>query len=372
MPIETLSLAPDSRWLVWDPKHDLDRWKTLISQYAGAAPQAFLHFARDMRANLVGFIAELRQGEQHQLLRPYKYELSHMDSMTHKRVELTEGLNVAEQRARATELAFTAVHEFFLKTGPEAEALVMSPPNPDQNLPEHEHTALYWLRFDGTNVFGNQLFIDLSDQERRDFMTWISVQNGAPHYIHTEDADIAANPALLSARHINSQVEFVALVEHFLNDRCHRDTVAGVVIGDPKRFVTNQMKLEENNQQEAGLWVDRYAKFVSQGLFEEAKILISKLQMNALGLTEKGVKDLIKKAKDSPELLRALFLLPCGFLQFSFSEGGSPTSAEFGVGVLSSSELVYCPVCDPGKRREKVHCPPGHTCPRCGTLRQCG
>lgn len=365
--IETLSLSPDPRWLVWNVEKDLDRWRTLLPQFVNSVPQAFIQFIFDMRDNFAGIIAELRQGEDHQLLRPYEYTLTHMDTMVAKRVELTQGLNVAEQRAQATQTAFDEVHSFFSDAGSGAQALVISPPNPDSNLPEHRDTALYWLNYDGQKVQGHQLFIDLSSSERVELMRWLAEKNKIS-YSHLEDLDLASHPIQFSSLHLKDSVDFISLVKEFLNNHCHRDTINKVNIGNPQEFIARQMELEIKNQKEAEHWGERYARLISQGLLGEAKILVSKLQMKILNLTEKKIRSLIQKAKEFPDLLRALFLLPCGFLEFAFNsiESGVEVSA------LPSEKLVHCPVCDPQKTKDKVHCPPGHSCPRCHTLRHCG
>lgn len=366
--IETFSLSPDSRWLVWNVEKDLDRWRTLLSQFVSSAPQAFIQFISEMRANFAGVIAELRQGEDHQLLRPYKYEPTQMSTMVAKRVELTRDLDIAKQRAQATQMAFDNIHSFFFQTGSGAQALVISPPNPDSNLPEHHHTALYWLDFDGQKVHGHQLFIDLSSSERQDFMRWLAEKNNNI-YSHSEDLDLASHPILFSSLRLKDSIGFISLIKEFLNQHCHRDAIDQAKIGDPAQFVSRQMKLEEKNQQEADLWGEQYSRFISQGLLGEAKVLVSKLQMKILNLTETKVRLFMQKAKNFPELLRSIFLLPCGFLEFAFNS----IEPETGVStLLSSGELVHCPVCDPNKTKEKVHCPPGHSCPRCHTFRQCG
>lgn len=366
--METFSLSPDPRWLVWNVEKDLDRWHTLLTQFTDSIPQALINFVSDMRDNFIGIIAELRQGEEHQLLRPYKYDLSHMDTMVTKRVELTKGLEIAEQRAQATQIALDGVHHFFSAAGSGAQALVISPPNPDSNLPEHRDTALYWLDYNGQEVLGHQLFIDLSSLERQEFMRWLAEKNKIS-YSHSEDLDLASHPIQFFSVHLKDSVDFISLIKEFLNECCHRDTINQVKIAKPQAFVTYQMELEIKNHEEAELWGERYARLVSQGLLGEAKVLVSKLQMKILNLTEDKVRSLVQKAKQFPDLLRALFLLPCGFLEFAFDSNESKVGTSTS---LLNEELVHCPVCDPQKTKEKVYCPPGHSCPRCHTLRQCG
>ena len=64
------------------------------------------------------------------------------------------------------------------------------------------------------------------------------------------------------------------------------------------------------------------------------------------------------------------FLVACGLLEFTGT--ADPGVSHINSLILGGSELVHCPVCDPHKTKGKVHCPPGHSCPRCHTLRQCG
>lgn len=335
----------------WRVEADFRRWQTLLAQTLGDVPHAILHFAEETKAELTGFIAELRVDQDHQLLRPYQYQLFRVDEVVANRQKETAGIDGVHQRDAATEVGIRKIHDYFQSNGDGSQAVRISPVNEAAGQPEYKYTAIYFTAYTGEVVDGWQLFVDFSPQERKDYMAWVSRRAGAD-YCAGGDLDLAANPVLSesSANPLyNSIHKFIADVAKFRKNTRGRASISEISLENPDEFIAGQLRLEAKNRQEAEVWVDPYVRAIAQGSIELGRRIITNLQLKVLGLTESAVRAAARLASVDFSALQ-VFLRACGFLSFSFSPETSIVSPQsfFVAPALSS----HC--------QEKI-------CHRCGT-----
>lgn len=330
----------------WRVEADLDRWQTLLAQ----TPHAFLRFAEEIKAGLTGFIAELRVDKDHQLLRPYQYELLQGDEAVANRQTETSGIDGIYQRAKATAIGIGKAHDHFRSQGDGAQAILMSPVNEATGQPEFLHTAIYFLTHESGIVNGWQLFVDFSAQERKDYMTWVSCRAGADYHA-AGDLNLASVPVVSPAsRSLYSSVgDFIADTAGFFESVRDRASISGISLENPEKFIADQMRLEVKNRQEAEVWVDPYVRAIAQGSIELGRRIITNLQLKVLNLTESAVRAAARLASVDFSALQ-VFLRACGFLSFSFSPETS---------IVSPQSFFTAPVIG-GHCQEKI-------CRQCGT-----
>lgn len=354
---ETISIS-DRRLFAWRVELDQGRWELLLQSCGKNLPQALLGFAESIGRNLTSFVAELRVGNEHQLLRPYSYSLSDVDTAVSNRVEETAGLAHVNQRARAIASGINKAHQFFRERGTGTQAMLMSPVNQAAGEPEHQHTAVHWLAFDGMEVKGWQLFLDIHRRQRMALMELLCDDNSQVcHY--GDDLDLASNPVLYEVEHWNEVAEFVATVFKHVG-----------IEDDPAAFVEDQLTLERRNRQEAELWKEPYVHAITQGFLGQAKQIITQMQLKIRGLTELDVREAFRRLTTDLSLAIRTFMAACGFLEFSFAPYGfepfiTPMVYTL-TGAGSKEDTVHCPNCN-----RTVNCPVGHRCPGCQQLRPC-
>ena len=369
---ETIAVG-DRRLLAWDVGKDMNGWTRVLGEQGGVMAQAFLSFSRRMHESLTAFIAELRPGEQQQLLRPYSYELPRVAEVMVNGEAYVEGLDRAHTRAHAMTLGVGRVHQHFQDLQGRdngAQAVLMSPVSETRDEPEFQYTAVYLQTLRDGHVEAWQLFIDLNHEKRQAFMRWMAGRQGQSYELEN-DLDLAANPVLLDEKRYSSIEAFMTDIAAFLDDQRVDTPVARRITRDPVRFVQDQQGLEKENAQEAREWVDGYVRAIAQGSIELGKRIITQLQMKILGVTESMVRTAAREIHLDVAALQT-FLRACGFLEFTFSESGglSPLS---GIEALASNgERVKCPVCSSRAKHDVyVHCAIGAMCPGCGHTRPC-
>jgi hypothetical protein len=334
----------------WRVELDFHRWKTLLDESTGSIPHALFHLAKEAQAGLTSFIAELRVDQDHQLLRPYQYELAEMDLAVANRETETREINGAHRRATATEIGISKTHDHFRSHDPGAQAVLMSPVNETTGRPEYLHTAIYFLTHENGVVAGWQLFVDFSQAERLNYMSRVARRAGADYWAQT-DLDLAVNPILSagSAPLYSSIEEFIADVAGFLKTIRDRVAISGISLENPQQFIVDQMRLEAKNRHEAENWVEPDVRAIAAGSIDLAGRIITKLQLKTLNLTESAVRAAARLAAVDVSALQ-VFLRACGFLSFSFSPETS---------VISPQSFLAAPITG-GHCQEKI-------CSRCGT-----
>ncbi len=342
----------DPRLRAWRVELDFTRWQWLLKQAAGVVPHAVLRFSQEITAGLTGFIAELKVDNQHQLLRPYQYELPAMgEAVAHRQAE-TDGLDGVGHRAAAAAIGISRVHGHFRSRGQGSQAILMSPVNEASGQPEFLHTAVYFLAYENGAVNGWQLFVDFSAPERQQYMAWVARRAGTNYSAQT-DLDLAAAPVLSadsSGQQLYSSVEdFIADAAGFLKTGRGRASISDISLENPGRFVADQMRLEDKNRQEAESWVEPYIRAIAQGSIDLGRRIITKLQLKVLNLTESAVRSAARLAAVDFSALQ-VFLRACGFLPFSFSPETS---------IVSPQSFFAAPVIA-GHCQEKI-------CRQCGT-----
>lgn len=339
----------DRRLLAWNPDKDRLQWLARLEEFGGQTAAAMLHFGSEIHGNLTAFIAELRPGQEQQLLRPYSYQLAEIDSAVCKRVVETRGISNVEDRSRAVAEGINLAHEFFRNAGDGAQAVLMSPVNEAAGQPEHQHTAIYWLAHRNGAVDGWQLFLNISPVQRQGLMRHLSNVQGQ-EYSWKNDLDLAAHPVLMNQQWKRPE-DFVEAAF-----RCLYMDV------DPAKFVGRQLKLEKQNQGEAETWADKYINAITQGLLGTANQIITKMQLKVRGLTEFDVRQALRRSAVDMSSAMQVFLAACGFLEFSFASAVSGQEMVLPVGgiVLGGCEAKIC-------RRCGTHAGDSDTkCPSCG------
>lgn len=345
----------DRRLLAWNPDKDRFQWLARLEQFGGQTATAVLHFGTEIHDNLTSFIAELRPGQEQQLLRPYSYQLDEIDSAVVNRVAETRGISNVEDRSLAIAKGIKSVHEFFRSAGNGAQAVMMSPVNEVSREPEFQHTAIYWLTHQNGRVEGWQLFLDVSPVQRQGLMRHLSNVKGQ-EYDWKNDLDLAAHPVLMNKQWQRPE-DFIETVFRFLG-----------VDADVAEFVGRQLKLENRNQEEAKLWSGKYISAITQGLLGAAKQIITSMQLKVRGLTEFDVRQALRQSAIDMSSAMQVFLAACGFLEFSFAPAVSGQEAVL-PGLPAArleSHRVHCPNCN-----KTVSCAVGESCPGCHQIRPC-
>jgi len=347
----TLSFG-DSRLQAWRVELDFNRWQYLLEQVAGVVPHAVLRFSKEITAGLTGFIAELKVGNQRQLLRPYQYELPEVDQAVAHRQAETEDLDGVGQRAAAAAIGINRAHDHFRSRGEGSQAILMSPVNEATGQTEFLHTAVYFLTYENGFVSGWQLFVDFSAAERQQYMAWVARRADTDYSAQT-DLDLAATPVLSPESSVaplySSIEEFIADAARFRKNTRGRALISGISLENPEHFIAGQMRLEAKNRQEAENWVEPYVRAIAQGSIDLSRRIITNLQLKVLNLTESAVRRAARLASVDFSALQ-IFLRACGFLSFSFSPETS---------VVSPQSFFAAPAIG-GHCREKI-------CNRCGT-----
>ncbi|MBI5357111.1 hypothetical protein HZB78_05905 [Candidatus Collierbacteria bacterium] len=324
----------DRRLLAWNPDKDRFQWLARLEEFGGQTVAAALHFATEINDNLTAFIAELRPGQEQQLLRSYSYQLRQIDSAVVNRVVETRGIASVEDRSLAIAQGIKSAHEFFRSAIDETQAVLMSPVNEIAGKPEHQHTAVYWLTHRNGAVKGWQLFLNITSVQRQELMRNLS-NNQGQEYGWKNDLDLAAHPALIDNQWQRPE-DFIEAAFRFL----------GVDV-DPAGFVGRQLKLEERNQEEAGIWVDKYINAITQGLLGTASQIITQMQLKVRGLTEFDVRQAQRQSAVEVSPALQVFLAACGFLEFSFASSVSGQEAVLSINGVGSGgcEAKICRRC---------------------------
>ena len=351
---EILSIS-DRRLLAWNPDKDRLQWLSRLAEFGGQTAVAVLHFGREINYNLTAFIAELRPGQEQQLLRPYSYQLEQIDSAVDNRVIETTGITNVENRSQAIAQGIKSAHEFFRSAGDGAQAVLMSPVNEIAGKPEHKHTAVYWLAHQNGRVEGWQLFLNIPPVQRQKLMRHLS-NNQGQEYCWENDLDLAAHPVLMNKQWKRPE-DFVEAVFGFL----------GVDVAAAE-FIGHQLKLEKRNQEEAVIWADKYIHAITQGLLGTAKQIITNLQMQVRGITEFDVRQALRQSAVDMSSAMQIFMAACGFLEFSFAAADNRILRASDGGIFSGAEShrVHCPNCN-----KIVSCAIGDPCPGCRQIRPC-
>lgn len=348
----TYSLESDDRnRLAWDPHRDINYLKELAATQSvnliHAAPEVLRQFKTYIHDSFTSFIAELRPSSEHALTNTYFATYEDMLRMTALKTAQTKGLDDTHLRAQKIQYDFqTAISH--LLSHPDSQAIVISPVNKTEGGTEYKYTAIYLLIGQEDGYIGNMLFTDFTEEEQAAFLE--------------------AYPSLMSQTFFPDMKSFLVAVGDFLQVHRGHKILAGKDLSNVDQFLQREEKLNRENKTEASGWVEEYARFIAIGAIDLARSLVTKLQMKVLGLKK---SDILKAIRNIGADWKAglLFLRDCGTLEFTFDS----KEPKIGESMLSpSGELVHCPVCDPSKSKEKVYCPPGHSCPRCHTLRQCG
>lgn len=349
----TYSLESDRNRLAWDPKRDFNYLQELAAAQSinliHAIPEVLRQFKTYIHDSFASFIAELRPDNEHALTNTYFATYQDMLRMISLKTQQTEGLDDTHLRAQKIQNDFQIAISHLL-SHPDSQAIVISPVNKTEGGTEYKYTALYLLtsQKDKEGYIGQMLFTDFTQEE--------------------QEAFLKVYPPLESKIVFPDMKSFLVAVGDFLEVHRGHKILAGKDLSDVDQFIREEQKLKQENRAEAAGWVEEYAKLIAVGAINSARSLITKLQMKVLGLKKSDIFNAIRNV--GTDLKAALlFLRDCGTLEFAFN------SIEPGIGAstsLISEGLVHCPVCDPQKTKEKVHCPPGHSCPRCHTLRQCG
>lgn len=345
---ETFCIS-DRRLLAWNPDKDRFQWLARLEEFGGQTAAAALHFGREIHDNLTAFIAELRPGQEQQLLRPYSYQLQQIDSAVVNRVAETRGISNVEDRSRAISQGIKSAHEFFRNAGDGAQAVLMSPVNEAAGQPEHQHTAIYWLTHRNGAAEGWQLFLNISPVQRQGLMRHLSNVQGQ-EYGWTNDLDLTAYPILMNKQWERPE-DFIEAAFRFLD-----------VDIDAAEFVCRQLKLEKRNKKEAETWADKYINAITQGLLGTASQIITKMQLKVRGLTEFDVRQALRRSAVDMSSAMQVFLAACGFLEFSFASSvlGQDMALPVGGIALGGCEAKIC-------RRCGTHAGDSDTkCPSCG------
>lgn len=345
---ETLCIS-DRRLLAWNPDKDRLQWLARLEEFGGQTAAAAVYFGTEIHDNLTAFIAELRPGQEQQLLRPYSYQLSEIDSAVVNRVAETRGISNVEDRSRAIAQGIKLAHEFFRSAGNGAQAVLISPVNEVSGQPEHQHTAIYWLSHQNGKAEGWQLFLNISFAQRRGLMRHLS-DTQAQEYNWASDFDLAVHPVLMKNQW-NRPEDFTETIFRFLN-----------LDVDAAEFVRRQLKLEKRNKKEAETWADKYINAITQGLLGTAGRIITQMQLKIRGLTEFDVRQAWRQSAVDMSSAMQVFIAACGFLEFSFAQSvlGQEMALPVGGIALGGCEAKIC-------RRCGTHAGDSDTkCPSCG------